>query len=98
MKPEVQAVLTARVNIDILPQVVNNQVVGIGLRLRPYGKQAVKDVMILAYGATFDKACEDAYEKAYANRWESLSWAARPWASDDPPEGINPFSGPGSPF
>jgi len=98
MKPEMQAVLTARVNIDILPHVVNNQVVGIGLRLRPYGKNAVKDVMILAYGVTFEKACEACYEKAQGNRWESLSWAARPWATDTPQDTNNPFDGPASPF
>jgi len=98
MKQTVQVVLRARVNIDVLPNVNGDSIVGIGVRLRPYGKQAAKDVMILGYGPTFEQALEDCHAKAIANRWESLSWSARPWASDPTETADDPFAGPTNPF
>lgn len=50
-----------------------------GVRLRPYGKSAPKDRMVLGGGYTAEEALTVAVGKARQGRWELLDWAARPW-------------------
>lgn len=81
---EATAVLAAPVNVEVLPRFVDNELQGVGVRVRPYGRDYPKDIMVLGYGADFQEALEACYELASAGRWEPLSYAARPWATPAP--------------
>jgi len=84
MSEQAEAVMLERLNIDLLPHVEDDALVGIGVRVRPYGKGANTDAMLLGYGADVESALEDIYAKAHAGRWERLDWAARPWSAARP--------------
>lgn len=75
----VLTVLAAPVNIEVLPHWADEELQGLGVRLRPYGKSFPKDIMVLGYGPTLEEALEACYDRARENRWEKLDWAARPW-------------------
>jgi hypothetical protein len=76
-----QVVMKQRLNIDLLPHVEDGNLVGCGVRVRPYGKGARTDSMLLGYGTSVEAALEDIFDKAHAGRWEPLDWAARPWTT-----------------
>lgn len=84
MSEQAQEVLRQRLNIDLLPHVVDGNIQGVGIRVRPYGKGANTDVMVLGYGPTVEEALEDVFYKAHDGRWERLDWAARPWGGPQP--------------
>lgn len=84
MNDKIQEVLRQRLNLELLPHIQDDVVVGIGVRARPYGKGVNADSMLLGYGPTVDKALEDIHAKAHAGRWERLDWAARPWPTPKP--------------
>lgn len=84
LSAEARMVLMSYVNIDVLPHLVNDQVEGIGVRVRPYGKDYPKDIMLLGYGEDFLDALEEVAQGAATGRWERLDWAARPWAQEAP--------------
>lgn len=99
--PKVQAVLTATLNLSLLPHVVDGVCTEIGVRAIPYGRGANKNTMILAVGPTLDAALEGVYDKAQADNWERLDWAARPWPQGGIGHGLSMFDGPvtgSSPF
>jgi len=72
-------VYTSPVNIDVLPRVVDGEVKALCVRLRPYGKDWPKNIMVLGVGDTYEEALLDAFTTAQENRWEELNWSARPW-------------------
>lgn len=76
---EERAIYNAPVNIDLLPHVVQGAIQGVGVRVRPYGRDYPKDIMVMGYGASVAEALAEVYALAAANRWEKLDWSARPW-------------------
>jgi hypothetical protein len=94
MSDEMIEVLMQKLNIDLLPHITDGNLVGIGIRVRPYGKGANTGVMLLGYGATIDEALEDIYAKAHEGRWERLDWAARPWPTDAYASATGVYGGP----
>lgn len=98
MKRAAQLVLVAKLNIDLLPNHLDGKVLGIGCRVRPYGKNADKNSMILGYGPTIEDALEDVYNHAVDGRWEPLDWAARPWGQPEANPGADIFGGPHNSF
>jgi hypothetical protein len=78
------AVLLAPINVDLLPHVVDNQLVGLGLRIRPYGRELPQGVMLLGYGSNLEEALNEVFQLAEEGRWEPLDWRARPWATSVP--------------
>jgi len=85
LSDEAKSVLAAPVNVEVLPRFVDGELQGVGVRIRPYGRDYPKDIMVLGFGADFEAALEECYELAAAGRWEPLSYAARPWAADVAP-------------
>lgn len=51
----------------------------VGVRLRTFGRKLPPKRMVLATGATFEEALQNAVLKARDGRWETLDWADRPW-------------------
>ena len=90
MNRDGETVLKQRLNIDLLPHVVDDELVGIGVRVRPYGAKARTDVMLLGYGDTLEDALDEIFARAHEGRWEPLVWSARPWATAPAPtqEGV----------
>lgn len=73
--------MAAPVNIDVLPNFQRGEYQGLGVRVRPYGRDYPKEIMVMGYGADFDEALTEAYHLAAEDRWEKLDWAARPWGA-----------------
>lgn len=81
MHEDATAVLVAPVNVDLLPHVVEGELVAMGIRVRPYGRDYPADVMLLGYGNTLEDALIEVFSLAAQERWEALDWRARPWAT-----------------
>ena len=67
------------INVDLLSGYDRDNVYRFGVRLRTFGKNTPKDLMVLSVGETFTDAVNNAVAKAQAGRWEKIDWAARPW-------------------
>jgi len=80
MHENATAVLCAPVNVDLLPHVVEGELVGMGVRVRPFGRDYPKDVMLLGYASDLEGALNEVFALAEEERWEALDWRARPWA------------------
>jgi len=72
------------VNVEFVFDFDGNGACLFGVRLRPYGKRAPKNKMVLGGGRTSLEALQQAVDKARANRWENIDWSARPWLVDQP--------------
>jgi hypothetical protein len=70
------------VNVEFLFDFADSGDLIFGCRLRPYGRRAPKNKMALGGGYTVLEAVCQAIEKAKAQRWETLDWSARPWATE----------------
>lgn len=87
LSEEAVSVLSAPVNVEVLPRFVEGAYQGMGVRVRPYGRDYPKDIMLLGYGSDLNEALEECYELARSGRWEPLSWSARPWVVAPAPSG-----------
>lgn len=76
---EVYKLLQAGIATDLLVGKGEADTYHVGIRLRTFGKDVPKNLMIMAEGEDFAAAMEFCLEKANAGRWEHLVWAARPW-------------------
>lgn len=66
-------------NIEVLGLIEDSQLVQVGVRLRPYGKRAPRDVMVWGSGISVEEAMENAIDAAQADKTMPLDWAYRPW-------------------
>lgn len=83
MEPIVRELVQAGIAVDLLIPAVKDDEGQVGVRLRTMGKQLPKNRMIMATGANFMEALDNAAGKAEQRRWENLDWAARPWPVAD---------------
>lgn len=79
MEAVVYDLMNSGIAVDLLVPGLKDNCTDVGIRLRTYGKQLPRNLMVLGAGATFTEALDDAATKAEAGRWENLDWAARPW-------------------
>lgn len=71
--------MRAGIAVELLIPSVRETGATVGIRLRTWGKQLPKNMMVLGTALTFADALEDAVEKASNRRWEHLDWSKRPW-------------------
>lgn len=74
-------------NVEFLFDFSGDGDVHYGVRLRPYGRRAPRDKMVLGAGWTAEEALAQAVGKAKAGRWEKLDWALRPWGTEEAANG-----------
>jgi len=76
---KVDALLSSKVNVELLFSFGENGDAIYGCRLRPWKNSKRDGKMVLGSGYTIEDALCNAYDKAEAGRWERLDWTARPW-------------------
>lgn len=74
-------------NVEFLFDFTGDGDVCFGVRLRPYGRRAPRNKMVLGKGWTAQEALQEAVDKAKEGRWETLDWASRPWPTKESNDG-----------
>jgi hypothetical protein len=94
MEKQVDAIFENLCNIELLGGIDASGHRCYGVRIRPYGKGADTQTMVLGKGSTLEEAIQDGHDKAKAGRFERLDWAKRPWAVGQATTGWGPRERP----
>ena len=72
----------SRVNVELLLQMGSDNILYIGVRLRPWKQDARRPIMYLGQGLTVTDALNDVAKELYHERYRPLDYRERPWSKN----------------
>lgn len=69
-----------RVNMELVTHLGSDNILYIGIRLRPWKQDTRHPTMVLGQGLTVNDALNDAARNHYNNLWRTLDYRERPWS------------------